>query len=65
MLDFGTKTGSVIWAANRRWSETLVEHFCVDPSPVMREWAEKLMLVDHQPDWRQAEEDFTLKKKNR
>ena len=65
VLDYGSGTGSVIWAANRRWSDSLLEHYCVDVSPVMRQLAEKLMLTEIEPDWSEEDVDFTQRKKNR
>jgi len=65
ILDFGSGLGSVVWAANRRWNETLVEHYCVDASPPMRDLALKLMQIEKVHDWRDGEDDFTIKKKNR
>ena len=65
ILDFGSGLGSVVWEANRRWSESLIEHYCVDASPEMREMAAKLMQIDHVHDWRDEDADFTVKKKNR
>ena len=65
LLDFGSGLGGVVWAANRRWNESLVEHFCDDASPEMRDAAERLMQVDGDREWKDDEIDINDKKKNR
>ncbi|KAJ8775964.1 hypothetical protein J1605_016027 [Eschrichtius robustus] len=43
LMDFGTGTGSVTWAAHSTWGQSLREYMCVDSSAAMLELAEKLL----------------------
>ncbi|KAB0395461.1 hypothetical protein E2I00_003198, partial [Balaenoptera physalus] len=45
LMDFGTGTGSVTWAAHSTWGQSLREYMCVDSSAAMLELAEKLLKV--------------------
>uniref|UniRef100_U3BLB9 Ribosome assembly protein METTL17, mitochondrial n=1 Tax=Callithrix jacchus TaxID=9483 RepID=U3BLB9_CALJA len=43
LMDFGSGTGSVTWAAHSVWGQTLREYMCVDRSTAMLVLAEKLL----------------------
>ncbi|XP_004694598.1 PREDICTED: methyltransferase-like protein 17, mitochondrial [Condylura cristata] len=43
LMDFGSGTGSVIWAAHSTWGQSLHEYMCVDSSAAMLNLAEKLL----------------------
>ncbi|XP_075768137.1 ribosome assembly protein METTL17, mitochondrial isoform X2 [Pelodiscus sinensis] len=43
LLDFGSGTGSVSWAARTTWGDTLSEYLCVDSSAPMLALAERLL----------------------
>uniref|UniRef100_A0A673TJK3 Ribosome assembly protein METTL17, mitochondrial n=1 Tax=Suricata suricatta TaxID=37032 RepID=A0A673TJK3_SURSU len=43
LLDFGSGTGSVTWAAHNTWGQSLREYMCVDSSAAMLDLAEKLL----------------------
>ncbi|ELK07107.1 Protein RSM22 like protein, mitochondrial [Pteropus alecto] len=43
LMDFGSGTGSVTWAAHSIWGQSLREYMCVDSSPAMLDLAEKLL----------------------
>ncbi|XP_077688451.1 ribosome assembly protein METTL17, mitochondrial isoform X2 [Eretmochelys imbricata] len=43
LLDFGSGTGSVSWAAHGAWGQTLCEYLCVDSSASMLALAERLL----------------------
>ncbi|XP_014923712.3 methyltransferase-like protein 17, mitochondrial [Acinonyx jubatus] len=43
LLDFGSGTGSVTWAAHSTWGQSLREYMCVDSSAAMLDLAEKLL----------------------
>ncbi|XP_077169966.1 ribosome assembly protein METTL17, mitochondrial [Paroedura picta] len=43
LLDFGSGTGAVSWAARNIWGKTLKEYLNIDSSPAMLALAEKLM----------------------
>ncbi|XP_008582345.1 PREDICTED: methyltransferase-like protein 17, mitochondrial isoform X1 [Galeopterus variegatus] len=43
LLDFGSGTGSVTWAAHSTWGQSLREYMCVDSSAAMLNLAEKLL----------------------
>uniref|UniRef100_A0A8C9C6T0 Ribosome assembly protein METTL17, mitochondrial n=1 Tax=Phocoena sinus TaxID=42100 RepID=A0A8C9C6T0_PHOSS len=43
LMDFGSGTGSVTWAAHSTWGQSLQEYMCVDSSAAMLELAEKLL----------------------
>ncbi|XP_045306171.1 methyltransferase-like protein 17, mitochondrial [Leopardus geoffroyi] len=43
LLDFGSGTGSVTWAAHSTWGQSLREYVCVDSSAAMLHLAEKLL----------------------
>ncbi|XP_055393148.1 methyltransferase-like protein 17, mitochondrial isoform X2 [Bubalus kerabau] len=43
LMDFGSGTGSVTWAAHSTWGQSLREYMCVDSSAAMLELAEKLL----------------------
>ncbi|KAH1182097.1 methyltransferase-like protein 17, mitochondrial isoform X1 [Mauremys mutica] len=43
LLDFGSGTGSVSWAAHGAWGQTLREYLCVDSSAPMLALAERLL----------------------
>ncbi|XP_049624576.1 methyltransferase-like protein 17, mitochondrial isoform X2 [Suncus etruscus] len=43
LMDFGSGTGSVIWAAHSTWGQSLREYMCVDSSAAMLDLAEKLL----------------------
>ncbi|KFO27574.1 Methyltransferase-like protein 17, mitochondrial [Fukomys damarensis] len=43
MMDFGSGTGSVTWAAHATWGQSLREYVCVDSSAAMLNLAEKLL----------------------
>ncbi|XP_021100195.1 methyltransferase-like protein 17, mitochondrial isoform X2 [Heterocephalus glaber] len=43
MMDFGSGTGSVTWAAHATWGQSLREYMCVDSSAAMLNLAEKLL----------------------
>lgn len=43
LMDFGSGTGSVAWAAHRTWGQSLREYVCVDSSAAMLGLAEKLL----------------------
>lgn len=43
LMDFGSGTGSVTWAANSIWGQSLREYMCVDKSTAMLALAEKLL----------------------
>ncbi|XP_006883346.1 PREDICTED: methyltransferase-like protein 17, mitochondrial [Elephantulus edwardii] len=43
LLDFGSGTGSVTWAAHNTWGQSLREYVCVDSSAAMLNLAEKLL----------------------
>ncbi|XP_065421655.1 methyltransferase-like protein 17, mitochondrial isoform X5 [Chrysemys picta bellii] len=43
LLDFGSGTGSVSWAAHGAWGQTLREYLCVDSSAPMLTLAERLL----------------------
>ncbi|CAM4628219.1 unnamed protein product [Lepidochelys olivacea] len=43
LLDFGSGTGSVSWAAHGAWGQTLCEYLCVDSSAPMLALAERLL----------------------
>ncbi|XP_057580614.1 methyltransferase-like protein 17, mitochondrial isoform X2 [Hippopotamus amphibius kiboko] len=43
LMDFGSGTGSVTWAAHSTWGQSLREYMCVDSSTAMLELAEKLL----------------------
>ncbi|XP_067388300.1 ribosome assembly protein METTL17, mitochondrial isoform X2 [Emydura macquarii macquarii] len=43
LLDFGSGTGSVSWAAHGFWGETLREYLCVDSAAPMLALAERLL----------------------
>ncbi|XP_030395692.1 methyltransferase-like protein 17, mitochondrial isoform X1 [Gopherus evgoodei] len=43
LLDFGSGTGSVSWAAHGAWGQTLREYLCVDSSSPMLALAERLL----------------------
>ncbi|KYO25640.1 methyltransferase-like protein 17, mitochondrial [Alligator mississippiensis] len=46
LLDFGSGTGSVSWAAHSFWGESLNEYVCVDSSASMLSVAEQLLQGD-------------------
>lgn len=43
LMDFGSGTGSVTWAAHSTWGQSLREYLCVDRSAAMLDLAEKLL----------------------
>ncbi|XP_008830767.1 methyltransferase-like protein 17, mitochondrial [Nannospalax galili] len=43
IMDFGSGTGSVTWAAHSTWGQSLREYMCVDSSTAMLGLAEKLL----------------------
>ncbi|XP_059562511.1 methyltransferase-like protein 17, mitochondrial isoform X2 [Myotis daubentonii] len=43
LMDFGSGTGSVTWAAHSIWGQSLREYMCVDSSAAMLDLAEKLL----------------------
>lgn len=43
LMDFGSGTGSVAWAAHSTWGQSLREYVCVDRSAAMLGLAEKLL----------------------
>ncbi|KAM4881471.1 ribosome assembly protein METTL17, mitochondrial [Thomomys bottae] len=43
LMDFGSGTGSVTWAAHSTWGQSLREYVCVDNSTAMLNLAEKLL----------------------
>ncbi|XP_048211675.1 methyltransferase-like protein 17, mitochondrial [Perognathus longimembris pacificus] len=43
LMDFGSGTGSVTWAAHSTWGQSLREYMCVDSSVAMLNLAEKLL----------------------
>ncbi|EGW14101.1 Protein RSM22-like, mitochondrial [Cricetulus griseus] len=43
LMDFGSGTGSVTWAAHSTWGQSLREYVCVDSSAAMLGLAEKLL----------------------
>ncbi|XP_007949420.1 methyltransferase-like protein 17, mitochondrial [Orycteropus afer afer] len=43
LMDFGSGTGSVTWAAHNTWGKSLREYVCVDSSVAMLDLAEKLL----------------------
>ncbi|XP_043914435.1 methyltransferase-like protein 17, mitochondrial isoform X2 [Protopterus annectens] len=43
LLDFGSGTGSVTWAAHQAWGESLKEYMCIDSSSVMNKLADLLL----------------------
>ncbi|XP_021567245.1 methyltransferase-like protein 17, mitochondrial isoform X3 [Carlito syrichta] len=43
LMDFGSGTGSVTWAAHSTWGQSLHEYMCVDSSAAMLDLAEKLL----------------------
>ncbi|XP_012885156.1 PREDICTED: methyltransferase-like protein 17, mitochondrial isoform X1 [Dipodomys ordii] len=43
LMDFGSGTGSVTWAAHSTWGQSLHEYMCVDSSAAMLNLAEKLL----------------------
>uniref|UniRef100_A0A8D2AHJ6 Ribosome assembly protein METTL17, mitochondrial n=1 Tax=Sciurus vulgaris TaxID=55149 RepID=A0A8D2AHJ6_SCIVU len=43
LMDFGSGTGSVTWAAHSTWGQSLREYMCVDSSAAMLHLAEKLL----------------------
>nr|XP_017203661.1 methyltransferase-like protein 17, mitochondrial isoform X2 [Oryctolagus cuniculus] len=43
LMDFGSGTGSVTWAAHSAWGQSLREYLCVDRSAAMLDLAEKLL----------------------
>ncbi|VTJ72108.1 Hypothetical predicted protein [Marmota monax] len=43
LMDFGSGTGSVTWAAHNTWGQSLREYMCVDRSAAMLDLAEKLL----------------------
>uniref|UniRef100_A0A8C3SBQ1 Ribosome assembly protein METTL17, mitochondrial n=1 Tax=Chelydra serpentina TaxID=8475 RepID=A0A8C3SBQ1_CHESE len=43
LLDFGSGTGSVSWAAHGAWGQTLQEYLCVDSSAPMLALAQRLL----------------------
>ncbi|XP_044923328.1 methyltransferase-like protein 17, mitochondrial isoform X1 [Mustela nigripes] len=43
LMDFGSGTGSVTWAAHSAWGQSLREYLCVDSSAAMLVLAEKLL----------------------
>ncbi|OBS74568.1 hypothetical protein A6R68_14898 [Neotoma lepida] len=43
LMDFGSGTGSVAWAAHSTWGQSLREYVCVDSSAAMLDLAEKLL----------------------
>nr|XP_015195175.1 PREDICTED: methyltransferase-like protein 17, mitochondrial [Lepisosteus oculatus] len=43
LLDFGSGTGSVAWAAHSLWGESLKEFVCVDSSGAMNSLADLLV----------------------
>nr|XP_026270010.1 methyltransferase-like protein 17, mitochondrial isoform X2 [Urocitellus parryii] len=43
LMDFGSGTGSVTWAAHSTWGQSLREYMCVDSSAAMLDLAEKLL----------------------
>uniref|UniRef100_A0A452R6N7 Ribosome assembly protein METTL17, mitochondrial n=1 Tax=Ursus americanus TaxID=9643 RepID=A0A452R6N7_URSAM len=43
LMDFGSGTGSVTWAAHSAWGQSLREYMCVDSSAAMLVLAEKLL----------------------
>uniref|UniRef100_A0A8C8ZM51 Ribosome assembly protein METTL17, mitochondrial n=1 Tax=Prolemur simus TaxID=1328070 RepID=A0A8C8ZM51_PROSS len=43
LMDFGSGTGSVTWAAHSTWGQSLREYVCVDSSAAMLDLAEKLL----------------------
>ncbi|XP_006161499.1 methyltransferase-like protein 17, mitochondrial [Tupaia chinensis] len=43
LMDFGSGTGSVTWAAHSMWGQSLREYMCVDSSAAMLNLAEKLL----------------------
>nr|XP_004482351.2 methyltransferase-like protein 17, mitochondrial isoform X2 [Dasypus novemcinctus] len=43
LMDFGSGTGSVTWAAHRTWGRSLHEYVCVDSSAAMLDLAERLL----------------------
>ncbi|CAG9864535.1 unnamed protein product [Phyllotreta striolata] len=47
LLDFGSGTGSVTWAANSYWKPTLIEYFNIDSSREMNDLAELLLKGGH------------------
>uniref|UniRef100_A0A8C0G6W7 Methyltransferase like 17 n=1 Tax=Chelonoidis abingdonii TaxID=106734 RepID=A0A8C0G6W7_CHEAB len=49
LLDFGSGTGSVSWAAHGAWGQTLREYLCVDSSAPMLALAERLLQGEFLP----------------
>ncbi|XP_078725072.1 ribosome assembly protein METTL17, mitochondrial [Lampetra fluviatilis] len=43
LLDFGSGTGSSVWAAHETWSGSIGDHYCVDVSPAMNKLADVLL----------------------
>ncbi|XP_005603252.1 ribosome assembly protein METTL17, mitochondrial [Equus przewalskii] len=43
LMDFGSGTGSVTWAAHSTWGQSLREYMCVDSSAAMLDLSEKLL----------------------
>ncbi|XP_076983423.1 ribosome assembly protein METTL17, mitochondrial isoform X2 [Tamandua tetradactyla] len=43
LMDFGSGTGSVTWAAHNTWGQSLREYMCVDSSAAMLGLAERLL----------------------
>ncbi|KAM5235519.1 ribosome assembly protein METTL17, mitochondrial [Ctenodactylus gundi] len=43
LMDFGSGTGSVTWAAHSTWGPSIREYVCVDSSAAMLDLAEKLL----------------------
>ncbi|XP_053450757.1 methyltransferase-like protein 17, mitochondrial isoform X2 [Nycticebus coucang] len=43
LMDFGSGSGSVMWAAHSTWGQSLREYVCVDSSAAMLDLAEKLL----------------------
>ncbi|KAE8633931.1 hypothetical protein XENTR_v10002154 [Xenopus tropicalis] len=43
LLDFGSGTGSVTWAANNLWGKSLVEYMCVDSAAPMNRLSELVL----------------------
>ncbi|XP_037690371.1 methyltransferase-like protein 17, mitochondrial isoform X2 [Choloepus didactylus] len=43
LMDFGSGTGSVTWAAHSTWGQSLREYMCVDSSAAMLHLAERLL----------------------
>lgn len=52
ILDFGSGTCSVFWAANELWGDKVEEYNCIDPCDEMNKFSMDVMRVDYFLLWR-------------